>query len=100
MRRYRFGPLERRGIIGGLRTGQAVIVAASLVGVVVVLQLSSSPGVVFAALSLALAGAAIAFYPLFGRTPEEWVPIVLAWTLRRGRGRTRYRSDAPTAGAQ
>ena len=100
VRRYRFGPLERRGIVGGMRTGQAAVVAVSLIGVVVLLQLSSSPAVVFGALLLATAAAGIAFYPLYGRTPEEWVPIVWAWTLRRVRGRTRHRSTAPTRGAQ
>jgi len=98
-RRYRFGPLEQRGIVGGLRSGQAAVVAVSLVGVVVLLQLSSSPLVVFAALGLAAGGMAVAFYPLYGRTPEQWVPVVWAWTLRRGRGRTHYRSSAPTTGA-
>jgi len=98
VRRYRFGPLERRGIVDELRTGQAAVVAGSLIGVVVLLQLSSSPAVVFGALLLATAAAGIAFYPLYGRTPEEWVPIVWAWTLRRARGRTRHRSTAPTRG--
>jgi hypothetical protein len=99
MRRYRFGPLERRGIVGGLRTGQAAIVGASLVAVVVLLQVSTSPAVVFGALLLAAGATAVAFYPLYGRTPEQWLPVVWAWGLRRLRGRTHYRSGAPTAGA-
>ncbi len=99
VRRYRFGPLERRGIVGGLRTGQTAVVSVSLVAVVVLLQLSTSPAVVFAGLLLAAGAAAVAFYPLYGRTPEEWAPVVWAWGSRRLRGRTRYRSAAPTAGA-
>lgn len=98
-RRYRFGPLEQRGIVGGLRSGQAAVVAAALVGVVVLLQLSSSPLVVLGAFGLAASGMAVAFYPIYGRTPEQWAPVVWAWTVSRGRGRTRYRSAAPTTGA-
>lgn len=96
-RRYRFGPLERRGIVGGLRTGQVAVCAAALTTAVVLL--SAAPGAVAApvAAALILGAATVSFLPIAGRTPEEWAPVLLRWLLRRGR--RSYRSTAPTAGA-
>ena len=46
LRRYRFGPLERRGLIGSLRPAQVFVIAASLAGAVVLLRsLSGGAGV-------------------------------------------------------
>jgi len=98
--RYRFGPRETRGIVAGLRSGQVAVLGFALVCVVVLLQFSAHPAIVFAAIAVGLGGAAVAFYPVAGRTAEEWAPIVLLWTGRRLRGRHRYRSPAPTAGAR
>lgn len=98
VRRYRFGPLERRGVVGGLRAGQVAVVAGALLVVVLLLRLSSTPGMVLLALLVGLGGAAVAFYPVFGRTVEQWAPIVCFWTAQRLLGRTRYQSGAPTAG--
>ena len=39
--RYRFGPLERRGVLMGLRAGQLGVVASAIV--VAVVALSSAP---------------------------------------------------------
>lgn len=98
-RRYRFGPIERRGVVGGLRGGQVAVAGGSLVAVVVVLQASGSAPVVLGALLIGLAGLAVSFYPIAGRTAEEWAPVLIASGLRRAAGRHRYRSSAPTAGA-
>lgn len=96
-RRYRFGPLERRGIVGGLRTGQLTVCGAALA--LAVLLLSAAPGGAGAAAAAAvtLAGATISFLPIAGRTIEEWTPVVVRWFVRGGR--RGYRSDAPTRGA-
>ncbi len=57
--RYRFGPLERRGLIGSLRPAQVILIAASLTGGVILMRaLSSGIGVV-AALALALLAVAV-----------------------------------------
>ena len=100
MRRYRFGPLERRGVVGGLRGGQVVALAGMIVSVVVLLQLSSSPLMILVAMLLALVACAAAFSPIAGRTAEQWAPIVLFWGARRARGATQFRSTAPIVGAQ
>ena len=97
-RRYRFGPLERRGLVGGLRTGQVVVIGVTLVLVIVLLQLSRSTGMVFGVLLLGVGAAGVCFTPIAGRTLEEWTPITLAWTIRRVGGRHRWRSPLPTAG--
>jgi xanthosine utilization system XapX-like protein len=94
-RRYRFGPLERRGVVGGLRAGQVAVVASAFAGCVLLLNVSSAAPAVLAALALAIAGVGVGFYPFAGRTLEQWLPVVASWVLRRGRS---YRSGAPTAG--
>ena len=53
--RYRFGPLERRGLIGSLRPAQVIVIAVSLTGGVILMRALSSGAGVVAALALALA---------------------------------------------
>ncbi len=99
IRRYRFGPLERRGVIGGLRPGQVAIGGGALVLAVILLNTSRSPAIVLVAFAVALAGAAVAFLPFHGRTAEEWAPVAAGWVLKRVGGQTRWRSRAPQTGA-
>jgi hypothetical protein len=100
IRRYRFGPLERRGVVGGLRGGQVALCGLALVTGVVLVNLSRSPLAVLIAVLIALAGAALAFYPLYGRTVEEWAPVTVAWATTGVGGRRRWRTRAPGAGAR
>jgi hypothetical protein len=100
LRRYRFGPLERRGVIGSLRPGQVFTIAGTLAGAVVLTRsLAGAPGV-FAALALMLVATAFCFWPVAGRSPEEWLPVVAFYLIRRARGTYRYRSSAPLAGVR
>lgn len=93
---YSFGPLERRGILGPVRAGQAALMAGAALGVVVCLDAApSAAGVLVAGALLALAAAA-AFAPVDGRTLEEWLPAALAFGLRRGR----WRSTLPGSGTR
>ena len=82
-----FGPRERRGLVAGFRTGQAVAVAGGLLGAVVLLRLlPGTPGVV-AGLAACVAGAGLAALPVGGRAPEEWLPVVTHFLVaRRPRG--------------
>lgn len=98
-RRYRFGPLEHRGLIGGLRGGQVGVLGGAIVAIIVLLQFSSSPLMIFVAMLLALAAGAAGFSPIAGRTAEQWTPIVLFWGASKAQGRTRFRSTAPATGA-
>src|SRR5215213_8030519 len=99
-RRYRFGPLERRGLIGSLRPAQVLVIAASLtVGVILMRALTAGTGVV-AALVLAVLAVAFCFWPIGGRSIEEWLPVVSRHAFRRLRGRNVQLSPAPQAGAK
>ena len=97
-RRYRFGVLERRGVIGGLRWGQLTVIGTGLVGAVVALRLVGPPPIAAAtALALAALSAVAGFWPVGGRCADEWIPIVAAWALTPT-SRRRWRSPAPTTG--
>src|SRR6478609_1086923 len=99
-RRYRFGPLEQRSLIGGLRTGQVVVLAvAALLGLLALYVLGGLPGVVLALLLLLLAAAAI-FVPLSGRTVDEWAPVLLRWYSRSRKDEGGFRSASPSAGVR
>jgi hypothetical protein len=95
---YRFGPLERRGLLGQLRLGQAASVAAGAVAAIAILD--GAPTAAGAFLGMAGLGVslAVAFAPVGRRTPEEWIPIVLSFSRRWARRRLRFRSRTPTAG--
>src|SRR5690242_2620989 len=100
IRRYRFGPLERRGLIGPLRATQVIPMAASLASAVVLMRTLPSGAGLFAALGLVLAVGAFCFWPVSGRSAEEWLPIVVAHARRRALGRHTHVSSAPTAGVR
>jgi len=95
--RYRFGPLERRGLIAGWRGGQVVTVTAGLVVAVSALR-TCAPAVGFAIAGISVLGAcALACWPIAGRTGEEWSPTVVRWMTRVVFGR-RTTSPAPLLG--
>jgi hypothetical protein len=95
---YRFGPVERRGILGQLRAGQVALVAAG--AVIAIVALDRQPTAAGAFLGALMFGAAVvaAFAPVGRRTAEEWAPIALTFAWRRTRGRARFRSSVPSAG--
>lgn len=97
---YRFGPLERRGILGPVRAGQAATLGAGIaIAVVAVDHAPTGAGVLGALIALAIA-TALAAAPVGGRTPEEWTPVVCAFAVRRLRRRDRFRSPIPAAGVR
>jgi hypothetical protein len=95
-RRYRFGPLEQRAVIGSLRAGQLLIVAsAALLGLGSLYALHSFWSLLVGLAAIGAAGAAI-FVPLEGRSADQWAPVALRWALGwRARG---YRSAVIGAG--
>jgi len=96
--RYRFPPLERRGVIAGWRAGQVGSVAASLV--LAVLSVRSRPSAmgVAVAVMLVAVGVAVAFWPVAGRTGEQWLPVVVRWGWAGASGRRIRTAGAPSAG--
>src|SRR3954464_68504 len=97
-RRYRFGPLERRGLVGSLRASQVAAIATALVLAVIAMRAAPTGLGVIAALLLGGLVAAAGFWPVAGRSVEEWAPIAARHAWHIGRGRQRHRSRAPTAG--
>jgi hypothetical protein len=98
--RYQFGPLERRGLIGTMRPGQLLVLGASvLLTIMVVETLRSGAGLALGALLLTVGGLA-SFVPVGGRTLNEWVPVVASFFGRKLIGRDRWRSGAPEAGTR
>ncbi len=94
--RYRFGPLERRGLVAGWRGGQIGAVATALVVGVGVLRASASPADVIIALAAVAVGVGVATWPIAGRTAEQWAPDALrhgAALGRRARRRTNPFAD-------
>jgi hypothetical protein len=95
---YRFSPVERRGILGQLRAGQAAVLAAGAITAIVMLDRAPTAAGAFVGVVALGAALVIAFAPLARRTPEEWAPIALSFALRWLSGRLRFRSHAPVAG--
>jgi len=96
--RYRFGPLERRGLIAGWRGGQIASVAGGLVVAVLALHSRPTPATVAVALVAVVGGVAFACWPVAGRTGEEWLPTVTRWGSSGLSGTRRHRSPAPATG--
>ncbi|HEY2565531.1 MAG TPA: SCO6880 family protein [Acidimicrobiales bacterium] len=98
--RYRFGPLEQRGLIAGWRGGQIISVAGGLV--IAMLSIRSHPtvGGVILALGFVSIGTASACWPIRGRTGEQWLPIAARWVADGLGGGRRRLSDASSLGSQ
>jgi hypothetical protein len=95
---YRFGPLERRGLLGSVRAGQAAIVALGAVAAITLLDaLPSAQGALLAATVL-VAAVGSAAVPIDGRTPEEWLPVIACFLVRGWRGHRSFRALAPQRG--
>lgn len=87
-RGFHFGPRDRRGLIAGVRTGQLVVIAAALT--LAVLGLYALRGAARALSGVVvLFGTVIAFYPIAGRTLEEWVPVAARFSSAGARGARR-----------
>lgn len=99
-RRYRFGPLEQRAVVGPLRMGQVGVVGVAALLALTSLYLFRNWIGMAIALAILGAAAAVLYMPFEGRTLEEWAPVAGRWALR-GRERKRgFRSAAPAGGAR
>jgi len=97
-RRYRFGPLEDRGVVGPFRFGQvAVLATAAAIGLLAFYALRSFLGLIVALVLVGGAAAAV-LLPFEGRTLEAWTPIGVRWLLRSAERKRGYRSRAPGSG--
>jgi Putative type VII ESX secretion system translocon, EccE len=98
--RYRFGPLERRGLIGSLGPGQLLILAAAVLLTIVLVQALKSGAGLGLGLVVLTGGGLASFVPYQGRTLNEWVPVLASFFGRRLSGRHNHRSPAPEAGTR
>jgi len=96
--RYHFPPLERRGVIAGWRGGQVAAVACGLV--LAVLAIRSRPSLSGVVIAVALVGAsvALAFWPVAGRTGEQWLPVLVRWARAGVTGRRVVVGPGPGSG--
>jgi hypothetical protein len=95
---YRFGPLERRGILGPVRAGQAATIATgALLAIAILDRAATATGAVLATITFGLL-VLLALAPLGRRTAEEWAPVLASFAFRRLLGRSRFRSRLPTRG--
>jgi hypothetical protein len=85
---YSFGPLERRGILGPVRAGQAAVIGSAGLAAIVALDVSPSAAGALVAVAVVAAALAVALAPIGGRTLEEWLPLTVAY-MRRRAGRRR-----------
>ena len=97
-RAYRFGPLERRGLVGSWRPGQVVLVGAACATAVVVFRSAPTSSGFAAGLALIAAGAGASTIPLAGRPLDLWLPLLFDSLVLRRRGQHRFRSVAPYGG--
>jgi hypothetical protein len=95
---YRFGPLEQRGLLAGLRVGQILVLAGGVAVSLAIVGSMRSLRAVVPALLVAGAALAAAFVRLGSRTPDRWLPLVVRHLWRRLRGRSRFVSEAPVLG--
>ncbi len=97
--RYRFGPLEKRGLIMGLRLPQIGVLVVA--GIIALASLHAAVTVVtFFIACLAIVGALFAcFWPLSdSRTLEQVVPVAASWMIRKFRKQTTWATVAPLLG--
>lgn len=99
-RRYRFGPLEQRAVVGPLRMGQVAVVGAAALAALVALYLFRSWIGMGIGLAVLGAAATVIYMPFEGRTLEEWAPVVARWIARSPERKRGYRSSAPGGGVR
>lgn len=83
--------------MAGWRGGQIASVAAGLALAVLALRSRPSVPAVLAALVAVSGGVALAWWPVAGRTGEEWLPTVTRWVVGGG-GRTVQRAGVAASG--
>ncbi len=92
--RYRFGPLERRGIWFGRDQSEVAVLLGG--GLCFLLGYLLHLGLV--ALMFPTVAFVLAFLPIRGRSLSKWTPLLGSYLARRVRGRHLWRSRAPHAG--
>jgi hypothetical protein len=87
-------------VVGGLRAGQVVCLAAGSIGAVVLVRARPTSASLVLAIGLVAVAALTAFLPLAGRPLEAWAGIVGEWLLDGVRSGRRFRASGPFEGAR
>jgi hypothetical protein len=96
-RGYTFGPLEKRGMLAGLRTGQLAVFGTAFILGVIVLNIGGAAGPAMA-LVVVLIGAGLALLQPLGRGIDEWVPVMFRWFVGSATGKNQWFSTLPLLG--
>src|SRR3954447_27027760 len=94
---YRYGPLERGGVMLGLRVPQLVgFVVAGLIGLGF-LNRANLIGLLLAVATIGVA-AGILLAPIRGHTIEEWTPLTIRFFVGRFSRKSRFRAQLAQVG--
>ncbi len=85
--RYRFGVLERSGVILGLRVPQVLLLALGATAAISLLTAAPSGLGLAAAGVVAVVTAGAVFVPVGGRTLDQWIPVLAHWATNSAGGR-------------
>jgi hypothetical protein len=97
-RSYRFGPLERRGLAGGFRPSQVVLIGGASLGAVALFRRMPTAAGILVSLLLVAAACAATWFTVAGRPLDEWLPVLTSWLRMRLLGGQTARSPAPRSG--
>ena len=95
---YRYGPLERGGVMLGLRLPQLVgFVIAGVIGLIFLNRVGGFGGLLLAIATLA-AAAGVLIVQVRGHTIEEWTPLTVRFLVGRLSGKARFRAQLAKVG--
>jgi hypothetical protein len=97
--RFVFGPLEKRGLLGGWSTAQVLVIAISLLLAVGVLRAAGGLGGMVMALGIGLVGLVLATFSVNGRDLLEWLPALIKHGFGVISGQTFWHSELPASGS-
>jgi hypothetical protein len=95
---YRFGPLEKKGLVMGLRAGQIIIAASAVVlSLLAIITLESVAALLAVVVLLGGAFGSIFMEPM-GRGVDEWIPVIWRWLSRIFRSQNSWITPVPLLG--
>ncbi|HWW54077.1 MAG TPA: SCO6880 family protein, partial [Acidimicrobiales bacterium] len=94
-RRYLFSPLERRGVVAGLRAGQLAVLAGGLAVAVAAMRAAPTAVGLGVAVGVVATALGVAFVDVGDRPVEQWLPVVARHLALRVATRHRTRPSGP-----
>jgi hypothetical protein len=97
---YRLGPRSTRGLFGYVTATQGIAAGAGAVSAIGLLASTHSVLMLILAVTIAIGGVAVAFWPVANRTVAQWAPVHLAFAVRAVSGTLRWSSPAVGQGVR